>query len=97
MCNVLPFVELLKEVSFIYYIHLPTPEVFYMVFKENQICIAMAQSNRFLPRKKHVVIEYHRFRIFVLKKLIQICYIGAAEQTVYLFTKPPDGTLFLHP
>ena len=39
ICDVITFMALMKEVSFIFDIHLPKPEVFYKVFKDNQICI----------------------------------------------------------
>ena len=43
MCNVIPFMELMKEVYFIFDIYLPNTEVFYRVFKDNQICIDVAE------------------------------------------------------
>ena len=79
MRGVIPFMALMKEV-YIFYIHLPNPEVFCKVFKENESCIAIVESNKFSPRTKHIAIKYHRFQSFVQKKIIQTCYIDTGEQ-----------------
>ena len=75
ICEVIPFMVFMKEVSFIFDIHLPDPEVFCKVFKDNQICIAVAESNRFSPRTKNIAIKCHHLRSIVQKKIIRICYI----------------------
>ena len=66
---------LMKEVSFLFDIHLPNPEVFCKIFKDNQSCIAVVESNKFLPRTKHIAIKYHHLRGFAQNNIIQICYI----------------------
>ena len=91
-----PFMELMKEVSFIFDIHLPKLEVFCAVFEDNQGCISVAKSNKFSPRTKYIAIKYHHFRSFVQKKIIQICYIDTREQTADIFTKPLDEALFIY-
>ena len=88
--------ELMKEVSFIFDIHIPNPEVFCKVFKENRNCIAVAESNKFSPRKKHIAIKYHHFQSFFQNKIIQICCIDTQEQAANVFTKPLDGALFTY-
>ena len=45
--NVILFLALIKEVSFISDIHPPNPEVFCKVFEDKQSCIDIAKSNRF--------------------------------------------------
>ena len=52
---------LMKEVSFIFDILLPKPEVFGKAFEENQMFIAVAESNKFSPRTKNIAIKYHNF------------------------------------
>ena len=42
----------MKEVSFIFYIHIPKPEVFCKLFEYNQSCITVAESNKLVPTKK---------------------------------------------
>ena len=61
MRNVIIFIALMKEVSFIFDIHLPKPEVFCKVFKDNRSCIDGAESNKFSLRTKHITIKYHHF------------------------------------
>ena len=67
MPDVITFMDLMKEVSFIFDIHLPKPEVFCKLFEDNQSCIFVAESNRFSPRKRHISIKYHHFWSFVQK------------------------------
>ena len=88
--------ELMKEIYFIFDINIPKLELLCKVFKENQSCIAVAESNKFSPRTKHIAIKYHCFRIFVQKKIIWICYIDTREQTAYIFTKLINKTLFIY-
>ena len=95
MHEVIHFTELMKEVYFIFDIHLPKPEVFCTVFEENQICIAVVDSNKFSPRTKHIAIKYHHLLGFVQKKIIWICYIDKREQTSEIFTKTLDKELFI--
>ena len=52
---------LMKEVYFIFDIHLPNPEVFCKVFEENQIYIAVAESIKLSRRTNHITIKYHHF------------------------------------
>ena len=56
---------LTKEVSFIFDINIPNPEVFSKVFKENKSFIIVTESNKLSPRTKHIDIMYHHFRRFV--------------------------------
>ena len=70
----------MKEVSFIFYIHIPKPEVFCKLFEYNQSCITVAESNKLVPTKKHIVINYHDLQRFVLKEIIFICYIDTQEK-----------------
>ena len=61
MREVIPFMNIMKEVSFIFDIHLPKPEVFCKVFEDNQSCIVIAGPDFFSLRTKHTVIKYHNF------------------------------------
>ena len=51
----------MKELSFIFDIHLPNREVYCKVFEDNQSCIDVAESNRLSPITKHIPIKYHNF------------------------------------
>ena len=58
MCEVIPFIEFIKEVSFVFDIHLPNLEFFCKVFEENQGFIFVAESKRFSPRTKILLTCY---------------------------------------
>ena len=87
---------LMKEVSFIFDLHLPKPEVFCKVFEDNKSCIDVAKSNKLSPRTKHIAIKYHRFRSFIQNNIIRICCIDTREQTSDIFTEPLDKALFIY-
>ena len=59
MREVIPFMTFMKELSFIFDIHLPNPEVFCKLFEDNQSCISMAESIFFPPVTKKIDIKYH--------------------------------------
>ena len=61
MRKVIPFMALMKEVSFIFDIHLPKSEVFCKVFEDSQSCISVVESKTFSPRTKYIAIKYHHF------------------------------------
>ena len=52
MFEAIPFMTLMKELSFIFDIHLPKTEVSCKLFEYNQGFIAVAESNKFSPRKQ---------------------------------------------
>ena len=60
--KVIPVMALIKELSFIFYIHIPRPELFSKVFEYNKICIDVAESNKFSPITKHIATNYHHFQ-----------------------------------
>ena len=55
MREVIPFVVFMKEVSFIFDIHIPNPEVFCKVFEDNQSFIAVTESTKLSPRIKYML------------------------------------------
>ena len=59
---------LMNEVCFIFDIHLPNPEVFCKVFKDNQSCIAIVEANKSLPKAKYIDIKYHHFLNILTKE-----------------------------
>ena len=86
----------MKEVYFIFDINIPKPEVFCKLFKDNQIYIAVAESNKFSARTKRITIKYHHFQIFAQNNIISICNIDKQEQTADIFTKRLDESLFMY-
>ena len=96
MREVITFMEFMKEVYFIFDIHLPRPEVFCKLFEKNQSCIAVAESNKLSPRKKYIAIKYNHLRSFVQNNMIGICYIDTREQIADILIKPLDKSLFIY-
>ena len=73
MQEVIPFIALMEELYFIFDLHIPKLETFCEVFKDNQSCIDVADSNKLPPKTKYITIKYHHLQSFVQKKIIQIC------------------------
>ena len=67
MQEVIPFMSLMKEVYFIFYMHLPKPEVLWNVFEDNQSCISVTESTKFSPRTKNIVIKYYHLKLCTKK------------------------------
>ena len=94
--ELIPFMALMKEVSFIFDIHISNSEVFCKVFEDNQIYIAVVESKPFSSRTKHIAIKYHHFQSFTQNNMIWICYINTREQKVDILTKPFYKELFIY-
>ena len=86
--------EFLEEVSQVFKLHLPTPKVYCKMFEDNESCIALAKSQKFSPRTKHIAIKYHHFRHHADNGDLDILPIDTAEQTGDIFTKPLKEVLF---
>ena len=85
------FLNVLKSVIDL---HVPKPEVFCNVFEDNTACIAMATSNKFNPRTKHIALKYHHFRAVLNSGSIKIYYVDTLQQLVDNFTKPLKADQF---
>ena len=97
--EVIPIMELLKELKSIFPINVPTPEVHcktWVTWEDNNGCLALAQKQKFSPRTKHIAIKYHHFRQHVENGSISIHPIDTKEQTADIFTKPLDESLFIY-
>ena len=96
MREVITFTMSMKEVSFIFDIHLPKLEVFCKFLEHNQSCIGVAESNKLSPGSKNTAIKYNNIRRLVQKKIILLCYINTREKISDIFTKPLDKKLFIY-
>ena len=96
MRQVIPMMNLITEISCIFDIYMPKPEVHCKVFEDNRSAVTIAEANKFTPRTKHIALKYHHFRRYVKEKIIQIYPIGTQEQTADIFTKPLDDKTFLY-
>ena len=92
--EVLPLMELMKELNVVLKINISKPEFFCEVFEDNRSAIAVAESKKYTPRTKHIALKYHHFRRYVHDKTIRIKSIDTKEQTADIFTKPLDFPSF---
>ena len=56
----------------------------------------MAEAQRFIPKTKHISLNYHWFRSYTKgpKKIINIKYVNTKEQVAVMFIKPLDESAF---
>jgi len=88
--EVIPLIQLLKEINEVFPIDLPTPKVRCKVWEDNNGCITLAKEQKFSPRTKHIAIKYHHFRQHVKDGTLIILPIDTKEQIADIFTKPLD-------
>ena len=91
MREVIPFLNLLKEIGAYFPLNADTPLFHCKVWEDNMSCIKVATSPKFTPRTKHIALKYHHFRSFVDKKVISIFPTESENQTADIFTKPIQG------
>ena len=96
MRDVIPMIQLLTEINCIFPIYCPTPQIKCKVFEDNESCIALAKSQKFSPRTRHIAIKYHHFRHFVDNNIVEIISIGTTEQTSDIHTKPLVEEIFVY-
>ncbi len=94
LCEVIPLITLLEKLSEIFLLYVNKPDFFCKVWKDNQSCITMTQSEKFTPRTKHIALKYHHFWYFVDSKKIQVLYIPTEDQLADMLTKPLLDGLF---
>ena len=88
MREVIPFLNLLKEISDVFDLPSTKPVFNCKVWEDNESCIKVATSPKFTLRTKHIAIKYHHFRSFVQNETITIHSIGTKEQLADILTKP---------
>ena len=97
MRQVILMMNIITEISCVFDIYVPKPEVHCKVFEDNCCIITIAKAQKFTPRTKHIALKYHHFCRYVKAKIIQIYYpIGTVEQTADIFMKPLDNKTFLY-
>jgi len=94
--EVIPLIQLLKEINEIFPVTLDTPKIHCKVWEDNEGCISLATNGKFSPRTKHIAIKYHHFRQHIKSGKISIHSIDTKEQTGDIFTKPLDESLFIY-
>ena len=96
MREVVPFLNLLKEVSCTLNMNVPVPKLKCCVYEDNNGCITLANYVKFSPCTKHIVLKYHHFRNFVKNKTVEIDQIDTTEKTADIFTKPLEFKQFTY-
>lgn len=92
--EVIPIIQLLKDLSVACDIMSMPPKVYCRVFEDNQSCIAVAELKKPPTRTKHIAIKYHHFRNLVHKKVIRISCIDTKNQVADILTKPVEDNQF---
>ena len=89
--QVLPVIETLKEFNKIFpQVSFLKPKVHCKVYEDNVSCIKMNESDKFIPRTKHISLKYHWFKEHARSGLFDIVYINTKEQLANILTKPLD-------
>ena len=88
MREVLPFLNLMQEISDIFPISDKKPIFKCTVYEDNESCIKVAKSPKFTLRTKHIAIKYHHFRQYVTDGTIDIRSIDTKDQIADMLTKP---------
>ena len=96
MREVLPFLNLVKEIKQVLPIENSEPNFYCKVWEDNRSCIKVAESPKFTPRTKHIALKYHHFRRFVADGTIIIHPIDTHEQTADIFTKSLEEKTFVY-
>ena len=60
--EVIPLMTVMDELNEVFPLLMETPKFYCKVWEDNQSCIAMATSQKFTPRTKHIALKYHHFR-----------------------------------
>ena len=94
MRDVIPLMELLRELNTNMKIPIQKPKVKCSVFEDNNGAIELAKAPKIRPRTKHIGIKYHHFRKHVADGNIDILPIDTLEQIADTFTKPLSRELF---
>jgi len=96
MREVLPFLNLMSEISAFLPVNNNKPEMICTTWEDNRSCIKVAESPKFTPRTKHIALKYHHFRQFVSNGTVVIKPIDTKEQTADILTKPLDEKQFVY-
>ena len=94
MREVLPIMDLMKELACVMNSNISKPNFYCQVFEDNSSPITVATCKKYTPRTKHIVLKYQQFRQFVNDNTIRIEAIHTKQQIADIFTKPLDSDSF---
>ena len=92
--EVIPLMTVMDELNKVFPLLMEAPQFYCKVWEDNQSCIAMATSQKFTPRTKHIALKYHHFKRHVESGRIQINYIHTERQQADILTTPVWIDLF---
>jgi hypothetical protein len=92
--EVIPLMTVMDELNKVFPLLMEMPKFYCKVWEDNQSCIAMATSQKFTPRTKHIALKYHHFKGYIELGQIQINYIHTERQQAVILTKPVRTDLF---
>ena len=96
MQEVIPLIELLKDLLVVCNIISTLPLIPCKVFENNQSYIAVVGLKKLLVRTKYIAIKYYYFRSLVNKGTIKINYIDTKKQLVDILTNPIEANQFFN-
>jgi len=94
MRDVIPLMELLKELKEVVPSEDSAPTIHCTIFEDNKGCIDLVETPRMRPRTKHIALKYHHFKSFVKNKTVSIRYVETTLQRGDIFTKALNDVLF---
>ena len=94
MRDVIPFMNITKELGDLYESPIPKPKMLCKLFEDNNGALILAKEYKFRPRTKHIALKYHHFRWHVKQGLVEILPIDTKEQLADQFTKALDEQTF---
>ena len=68
--------------------HADVPNVTCRVFEDNVGALELANNPKLRPRTKHLSVQLHHFRQFILDKSITVERVSTKHQLADIFTKP---------
>ena len=89
----LTLMTFMKELHFVFLVHINKPKFFCNVHEDNQFTIKMATSNKLTPQTQHIVLKHHHSRSHV-KRTIETNYCSVEEKRADLLTKPLADAAF---
>ena len=94
--DVLPLIELIKEVNDVLKIEGQPPKVYCKVFEDNNGALELAKAPKMRPRTKHIALKYHHFRAAARDGRVAIFPIDTKQKIADIFTKPLYKVTFEH-
>ena len=92
--DVLPLMEILKEIILPIPSDDKVPVVHCTIFEDNKGCIDLVETPSMRPRTKHIALKYHHFRSSVKSGSVSIKYIETGDQIADIFTKALNDPQF---